>query len=60
MSFQHNELNFEVTYVGHQNCSKTYFINILGVLVTITCDNIDFFMFEPYHVKFYFLWTSPP
>ena len=26
------EVNFDVTYEGHQNCSKTHFTNILSVL----------------------------
>ena len=25
------EVNFDVTYEGHQNCSKTHFMNILSV-----------------------------
>ena len=29
MRVRHNEVNFDVTYKGHLNCSKTYFIDIL-------------------------------
>ena len=25
MRLKHNEINFEVAYEGHQNCSKTYY-----------------------------------
>ena len=35
MKFALDEVNFEVKYEGYQNCSKTRFTNVLGVLVDL-------------------------
>ena len=43
--FKYNELNFEVSYEGHGNCSKYISWKILG----------DLIISEPYHVKFFFM-----
>ena len=32
MRFTHNDINFDVKYEGHQNCSKTLSMHILRVL----------------------------
>ena len=56
MRFTHIDVNFDVKYEGHQNCSKTLFMHILRVLVTIICDvKIDINMCEPHYVNSFFL-----
>ena len=55
MRFTHNDVNFDVKYEGHQNCSKTLSKHILRVLVTIICDvKIDVNMCEPHYVNLFF------
>ena len=56
MRFTHIDVNFDVKYEGHQNCSKTLSMHILKVLVTIICDvKIDISMCEPHYVNLFFL-----
>ena len=51
MRFTHIDVNFDVKYEGHQNCSKILSMHILRVLVTIICDiKIDISMCEPHYV----------
>ena len=59
MRFQHNEVNFEVRYEDHQNCSKTYFIDFLKVFSDhhIYVIKIDLILSEPHCVKLKCLWT---
>ena len=35
MRFTHNDVNFAVTNDSHQNWSKTYFINILRIVLPV-------------------------
>ena len=42
MRFKHVEINFEATYKGHQNCSKTYDLKL------------DLIMCEPHCVQVFF------
>ena len=56
MRFTHNDINFDVKYEGHQNCSKTLSMHILRVLVTIICDVIiNVNMCEIHYVNLFFL-----
>ena len=57
MRFTHIDVNFDIKYEGHQNCSKTRSMHILwGVLVTIICDiKIDINMCEPDYVNLFFV-----
>ena len=56
MRFTHIDVNFDDTYEGHQNCSKTLSMHILRVfVVTIICDiKIDINMCEPHYVNLLF------
>ena len=59
MRFTYIDVNFEVKYEGHQNCSKTLSVHILRVLVTIIFDiQIDINMCEPHFVNLFF--CEPP
>ena len=59
MRFTHIDVNFDIKYEGHQNCSKTLSMHILRVLVTIICDvKIDINMCEPHYVNLFF--CEPP
>ena len=54
MRFIDIDVNFDVTYGGHQNWSKILSMDILSILVTITCDvKIDINMCEPHCVNFF-------
>ena len=56
MRFTHIDVNFDIKYEGHQNCSKTLSMHILRVLVTIICDiKIDISMCEPHYVNLFFV-----
>ena len=60
MRFTHIDVNFDVKYEGHQNCSKTLSMHILRVLVTIICDvKIDINMCEPHYVNLIFCEPLP-
>ena len=50
---------FDLTCEGHQNTSKTFFMNVLGALMATKSDlKIDLIMSEPCYVKFFF--CKPP
>ena len=55
MRFTHNDVNFDVKYEGHQNCSKTLSMHILRVFGHLICDvKIDVNMCEPHYVNLFF------
>ena len=59
MRFTHFDVNFDVTYDGHQKPSKCAYKVFGTILVTFTFDvKIDVNMCEPHYVNLFFLWTS--
>ena len=56
MRLTHIDVNFDIKYEGHQNCSKHFLCTYQGFLVTIICDvKIDVNMCEPHYVNLFFL-----
>ena len=57
MRFTHIDINFDIKYEGHQNCSKILFLSTFwGFLVTIIWDvKIDINMCEPHYVNLFFV-----
>ena len=54
MSSTHNEVNYDVTYEGHQNWLKDILWIYWGFLMTIICNvSIYLIMYEPHCVKFF-------
>ena len=60
MRFTDTDINFDITYQGHQNWSKILSMDILRVLVTIIYDiKIDVNICETHYVNLLF-YEPPP
>ena len=55
MRFTHIDINFDVTYDGHQKPSNVYTKYFLPVLMTFICDvKIDINMCKAHYVNLFF------
>ena len=60
IKFTDIDVNFDIRYEGHQNCSKYFLWTFWGFLVTIMSDvKIDVNICEPHCVNLFF-WEPPP